>query len=276
MKLHSWVILVLSLIGMQGYCQPLCIAPITIEEGFVTFATENYFGLLEVMIESIHQFSTRPVVAFGINVDIPFSAERFPRLIKKRIDNYDGDIYAQKPRIMLESGINYGVYLEADDIANQGIDTLFEWAHQARDYPLCPVPGWDPNNQASIMKALGVTHKSMQYIHAHVIFAQSCKEFIKEWYDACVKFDRMAGNADETVLNVLLWKYGAAQALPVYDPYFEAYEGYLQDVHPPYRFPFDELYYYSFHGCKDIGKARQILADLVAHAKISNKTVWKK
>lgn len=252
------------------------IAPVSIEEGFVTFATSNYFGILEVMIESIHQFSTRPVVAFGINADIPWDTNRFPRLIKKRIDNYEGDIYAQKARIMLESGINYGVYLEADDIANQGIDILFEWAHAITWHPLCPVHGWDPNNQDNIMQLLGVKSKSMPYIHAHVLFAHSCKPFIKEWYEGCVQYDRIAGNADETILNVLLWKYGVTQAVPVYDPFFEAYEGYIRDQHPPYRFPFDELYYYSFHGCKDIARARKLLADLIEYSKVSTKTVWKK
>lgn len=268
--------LIWLLLGACVTADAVQVAPVTIAEGFVTFATSNYFGLLEVMIESIHQFSTRPVVAFGINADIPWDTNRFPRLIKKRIDNYEGDIYAQKARIILESGINFGVYLEADDIANQGIDTLFEWARAITWFPLCPVHGWDPNNQANIMKLLDVSGKSMPYVHAHVLFAHSCKAFVKEWYDACVQYDRIAGNADETILNVLLWKYGVTQAVPVYDPFFEAYEGYIKDVHPPYRFPFDQLYYYSFHGCKDIPRARKLLADLVAYSRISNKTVWKK
>lgn len=250
--------------------------PITIEEGFVTFATSNYFGLLEVMIESIHQFSTRPIVAFGINADIPWDTQRFPRLIKKRIDNYEGDIYAQKPRIMLESGIRFGVYLEADDIANQGVDSLFQWARKIKNYPLCPVHGWDPNNQSNIMKALGVDHKTMEYIHAHVLFAESCMPFLLEWYQECVRLDRYAGNADETILNVLLWKYEATEAVPVFDPFFEAYHGYIKDQHPPYRFPFNELYYYTFHGCKNIAQSREILAQLVEYSKISNKTYWKK
>src|SRR5689334_10801920 len=44
-----------------------------IPEGFVTFATSNYFAILETLVKSVHAFSTRPVVAYGINADIPWS-----------------------------------------------------------------------------------------------------------------------------------------------------------------------------------------------------------
>ena len=57
-----------------------------IKEGFVCYATENYFPILQVMLDSVKAFSNRPVVAFGVNADIPFSLEEYPFLIKKRVN----------------------------------------------------------------------------------------------------------------------------------------------------------------------------------------------
>ncbi len=87
------------------------------KEGWVVFATEDYFDLLEVAIASVHAFSTRSVLAFGVNADIPFSLEKYPRLIKKRIDVdlSQESIFFQKPRVIYASGLDYGVYIEADD-----------------------------------------------------------------------------------------------------------------------------------------------------------------
>lgn len=266
----------ISLFHAFTYAATYVETPTTIEEGFVTFATPNYFGVLEVLLESVHHFSTRPIVVFGVGCDIPWSTQRFPRMIKKRLDNCQGNIFAQKPRIMLESGLKYGVYVEADDIANQGVDKLFEWAHMVKDFPLCPIHPHDPNDQANIMQFLNVKTKSMHYIHAHVIFADSCKKFIAEWYDACVLLGQYARNADETILNVLLWKYGVTDHLLVYDPYFENYEEYTTDEHPPRGFNQDRLYYYLFHGCKDAVMARKVLKALIENASRSNLIYWER
>src|SRR5579862_5570571 len=92
-----------------------------IEQAFVTFATQDYFPLLEVLLESVHQFSTRPIIAFGINADIPFATNKFPHLIKRRIDtplSARPHIYFQKFNIILQSNVRHGIYVEADDIVN--------------------------------------------------------------------------------------------------------------------------------------------------------------
>lgn len=140
------------------FCSSRCqvTANESIEEGFVSFATPSYFGLMEVLIESIHAFSTRPIIVYGIDADIPFSNEKYPRLIKRRLYDLQSDIYAQKGRIILESGLRYGIYVEADDIVNQGVDDLFTWCRKSHAYPLCPIHPDDPNNQQNVMDLLGV------------------------------------------------------------------------------------------------------------------------
>jgi len=110
-----------------------------IEAAFVTFATANYFPLLEVLIKSVHEFSTRPIIAYGINSDIPFSVEKYPQLIKRRIDDLQYGamplIYYQKFNTILKSNIKYGVYVEADDIVNYAVDDLFEYCKTIEKYP---------------------------------------------------------------------------------------------------------------------------------------------
>ncbi len=226
-----------------------------IHEGFVTFATQNYFQLLEVMIDSVHYFSTRPIVAFGINADIPFDKDQYPRLIAKRIDVdlSHVNIFSLKPRIILESGIDYGIYIEADDIANAPIDQLFDYVHTITNFPLCPIHPHDPDNQQNIMELLNVSYKSMPYVHGHLLFAPYCKSFIREWYFTCLNFINQAANYDETILNVLLWKYGATRNLPMYDAYFESLN---ECVEKKFH---NSFLYCMFHGCKDSQMAGQML-----------------
>ena len=231
-------------------------------EGFVTFATENYFSLLEILLESIHAFSTRPIIAFGINADIPFDQEKYPRLIKKRIDvNLDTvNIFSLKPRIILESDLEYGIYIEADDIANSMIDTLFDLTHSVGTFPLCPLHPQDPDNQKNIMELLHVTTKSIPYVHAHVLFSKSCMPFIQEWYHTCLNYINQAENFDETLLNVLLWKYNANAYAPQYDPYFATYTDFLASGSTN-----NSYQHCMFHGCKDPLLARTILQALIDH-----------
>ncbi len=97
------------------------------QEGWVAYATEDYFSLLEIAIASAHTFSTRPIVAVGLNADVPFSTQKYPRLIKKRIDVSMEWVrpYIFKPLAILTAGLKRGVYIDADAILNKGCDALF-------------------------------------------------------------------------------------------------------------------------------------------------------
>lgn len=241
-------------------------------EGFVTFATSNYFDLLKVTLDSAHEFSSRPVIAYGINADIPFSTAEYPRLIKRRldVDLSKTHIFFIKVRIILESGLDYGIYIEADDILNNGVDALFDVCKTIQDYPLCPLHPKDPENQYQIMRLMGVTKKTMPYVHAHILFAHTCRAFLQEWYDACLQYGRMAANYDETILNVLLWKHGATNYVPVYDPYFESIRAWREGRLPvEHGYTQSPINYYMLHGCKDPQQAAFILELLKQYARES-------
>lgn len=245
-------------------------ATFNIEEGFVTFATANYFPLLKVLLDSHKAFSTRPIVAFGINADIPFGNEEYPLLIKKRfdVDLRNENIFWQKPKSILYSEIRYGIVVEADDVLNDGIDNLFVQTRLIKNYPLATRHPSDPDNQQNIMKLLGVTKKTMPYVHGHVLFSESCLSFIQEWLKTCIKIGRFAAGHDETILNVLLWKHGATEQLDLFDPYYEFVEQYQKGYLSPALYPeyqtLKAINFYSFHGCKDPKKAREVLNTLLA------------
>lgn len=238
-------------------------------EGFVTFATSNYFELLKVTLDSVHHFSSRPVIAYGINADIPFDTTEYPRLIKRRIDVdlSKVHIFFIKVRIILESGLDYGVYIEADDILNQGVDNLFDVCKTITDYPLCPLHPRDPQNQYGVMQRMGVTEKTMPYVHAHILFSHTCHPFLQEWFDACLAHGHSAPNFDETILNVLLWKHRATHYVPVYDPYFGCIDAWQENRVPAeHGYTQSDIKYYMLHGCKDPGQAAQLLERLKHYA----------
>ncbi len=238
-----------------------------VEEGFVTFATKNYFPLLRVLLDSVHYFSTRPIVVYGVNDDIPFSYQDYPRMIKRRldIDFKKESIFYTKPRIILESKILKGIYVEADDIIYKGVDALFEQCRLIEKYPLCPRHVSDPDNQQNIMHALGVSKKSMPYVHGHVIFSNSCMPFIREWYKTCLALhDLRPANWDETILNVLLWRYNVTKYADVFDPSYRWLDYFLAGDIPPRLYPFSNVHCYMFHGCKDPKEAHAIFERLIA------------
>ncbi|HEY2810910.1 MAG TPA: hypothetical protein VGJ00_05935 [Rhabdochlamydiaceae bacterium] len=238
-----------------------------IEEGFVTLATPNYFGILETLVESVHIFSTRPVIAYGLGADIPLSVEKYPRLIKRRLYDVEEDAFAQKSRSMIESGLRQGIWVDADLIVNQGVDTLFTLCKKISRFPLVPIHPEDPDNQRNIMQFLNVDKKTMPYVHDCVIlFTQECMPLLKEWHSYCLQYDEQAICKDETILNVLLWKYGVKDYLPICDPYFETYEQYVKNKPIGWGYQdIKEINYYMFHGRKDASRAREILRELIKY-----------
>lgn len=235
-----------------------------INEAFVTFATKNYFPLLEVTIASVHEFSTRPIVAYGINDDIPFDNIKYPRLIKRRIDDeLMGKwplIYFEKFNIILQSEVENGIYIESDDIVNYRVDDLFSLCRFIGKYPLSPIHPEDPNNQSGVMQLMGVAEKTNPYIHAHIIFSQNCIPFIKQCLDVGLTYKKQINSCwDETVLNVMLWKNNVKNWFaPIYDPYFEYISNYIEDK-PIKATGMHNVLYHMFHGCKDVTKAWEIL-----------------
>jgi len=115
------------------------------------------------------------------------------------------------------------------------------------------------------MREMNVKNKSNPYVHAHILFSDKCLPFIQECYDYCLRHGHsIEANWDETVLNVMLWKYQVSNwYLPMCDPYYSFITEYLKEQHTVYNEgKMVEVQYHLFHGCKDPNKALQILKTL--------------
>lgn len=115
----------------EKFSSPLNSTP---NEGFVTFSDNNptYLALLINLIDSVHYFSTRPIIAYGIDVDLKINMSKYPRLIKRRLNREDcgPSIYFCKIHAIIESKLEYGVHLEADSVVNWNVDLLFDVVRQ--------------------------------------------------------------------------------------------------------------------------------------------------
>jgi len=235
-------------------------------EAWVVYATENYFPLLEVTIASIHEFSTRPVIAVGVNADIPFSQEKYPRLSKLRIeaDLNERFIYYYKPVAILAADLDYGIYLDADAIVNKDCDDLFQYCYEVETHPLCPVHEQDAYVLPEAMEFFGVDSRSMHYIHTDVIiYSKACTPFLETWRSMCMDHARLGIPVwDETFLNIALWKIGATKHLFCCDPYNAYFDNYLSlnkkmFQNPPFN------HWYVFHGNKDADRGWQMFKRLI-------------
>lgn len=237
-----------------------------IHEGFVTFATKSHFELLKVLVESIHNFSTRHIIAFGLDDDVPF---KYARLINRRISVSEcgASIYFCKPYTIWKSNLTYGVYLDVDGVVNYNIDILFDIARVWKgNHTINPIHPQDPNNQDFFMQNQGVTKKSMPYVHGHVIWNYLSINFVKQWFDLCPQV--MGSNFDETALNILLWKINAKHLAAAYDPYVGFVYEYFDDKVTKEPVPYFDL---LFHGGKVANESEYILRKLIKYHETGHK-----
>jgi hypothetical protein len=270
--------LLLALLSFQ-FCKPIHQHPQCTPHAYVAFATQNYFSILKVTLDSHKEFSKQPFIVYGINADIPFSTQEYPLLIKRRmdVDLTQEHIFYVKPKVIYHANITNGVYIEADDVLNENVDTLFEICPIVKNIPFCPIHPQDPQNQQAVMQAMEVIAKTTPYVHAaHVIFTSSCLPFIQEWYQNCLAFGHLGQNYDETVLNVLLWKHKATECVGAFDPYYGSLQAYLQGRLPTEHgyTPAHHVSFHTLHGCKDAQQSAeifQVLKELSLQKRQNNK-----
>jgi hypothetical protein len=248
------------------------------KRAFVTFATPNYFPLLEVAVRSVGQFSKYPIVVYGINSDVQFS-EDYDHVILRRIDvEYSGgQIFYQKFNILIhalrDEGFDELIYVESDDIVNYNIDELFDRCERIDKFPLSPVHPDNVMNQGNLMTQLGVSQRTQPYVHAHMIVNRSCLPFLEECYNISKSLTVHAPNWDESLLNVMLWKYGLTDYYTdIYDPYFESYKTYIGegDVLSVHGYENKKISFHMIHGCKDASYALTILEKITQFNKNKN------
>lgn len=249
-------------------------------EAFVTHADARYLPITEVLVRGLERFSSRPVLVFGVNAEVEYDA---PNLIKRTIRCSPAELYSAKFRAILESGVERGVYLDADNVPNRGIDDLFAACGEVGDYPLVPRHPQELGPSVEELRAeLGVARQTMPFVQSCcLVFSRRCLPFFAD----CEKVVRdlvgrdlvgrdLAGRSpgapvlDEPIVNVLLWQRNADRQLPscnIPKRYYPRYlDGTLESDADflssyggrPYRF-------HTFHFCKDPVRSRRMLDELI-------------
>ena len=228
---------------------------------YVTFVNYNYnyIELMKSTIDSVLEFSKYKIIVYCI--DFPIDTDIFIKhenVIIRFLNNINlPNIHYYKPYIIkdsIEKGLQHGYYIESDDIITPYCDNLYYKAIELDKLPISPIHEHGtniPQHDIDIIDSNIVP--SQQYIHGHVLFKYTNINFITEWLEHCIK-RRNYKNDDETVLNILYWKYNCKKHfLPVIDPYFE-------------HFYNNKIYHdtaTTFHGCKDPILQRKLLNDLI-------------
>lgn len=172
-----------------------------------------------------------------------YDEENLPEDSLGIVDRSNIDTYltlTRKPTIILdaiENGLEEGIFLDADGIAKENIDTIFEdYLPQCENYPLVGKGLFeymmlyglgDPNSpegplEVPLMNLIGVKNRTMHYVSSNfILFTNKMKNFIIEWIglsnNKLILNENLkyAPYHDETLINVLLWKYNASKHLPL-------------------------------------------------------------
>jgi len=230
--------------------------------GYVTFVNDNkkYIDLTDILVESILEFSKYDIEIFSINYKYNHSSNRVHnRIINLDIVNYDTICYS-KLYSTFNSMFDYGVQLDADMIITKEADNLFEDCIKIKNTPLGSLHPHDPNNQQNIMEFLNVKEKTQPYVHATYLFSNSCKLFLEECYkisQELLKLKIRPSNLDETIYNVMLWKYGSVDYVDCYDPMYDVFLAHDAKEFGGYR-DMKKINYYICHGQKNYNDAKVI------------------
>lgn len=231
------------------------------KRSFITFINEKYAPIVDRLTESVHLFSKHPIIVYSYNFDY---VPKFPNVITKRLDDSqlvdpkfdkilsnedhigivdrsDYNTYytlSRKPTVVIdaiESGLEEGVFLDADGLARQNIDDLFEWMSDCTDYPLIGKglfeymmlygkgdPAVGISLEQPMMNLLGIRDRTVHYGQTNVfLFNNKCKSFFEECKRVSNNKNILKHNLfyapyhDETIMNVMLWKRRATKQLPL-------------------------------------------------------------
>lgn len=203
---------------------------------YLTCGDLYYMDIIEKLVISLSNVSSRKIMVYGINCKVPFD---YPNLIKKELiiptfSIHDKWFWKQQAciEVLKEKFDNY-VWVDGDIIANNNIDSISKYFLEIDKYPICDIHVQDEQimqiNGVSqflgehICKYFGIKRKLLKKdLHAcFFIFNDNCRWFFEEIlhtykiiYDKGLYDDLLAWN-DESLHNFMMCKYGFTKTLPL-------------------------------------------------------------
>lgn len=237
------------------------------KKGFITFINNNdrYLKLNDILLESILQFTDLEVEVNSINFNYRHSNKR---VISKKInldyENFHNICYS-KILASLNTNFDIGLQLDADMIVTPEVKNLFNDISEDEEFILGSLHPHDPHNQQNIIDFLNIKEKTQPYIHATYLFTKNSKYFLQECFNlsnVLTNKNIIPFNADETILNCMLWKYKKTKNyVTTYDPYYEFFQKSQKEIEPHYPENFI-INHYICHGIKDYFLAKNMFNQL--------------
>jgi hypothetical protein len=238
-----------------------------IDEAWVTYADGGYFGLMGVLLRSLGEFSTRPVLVYGAREN--FDARAYPNVIDAHCLNGQDHIWTLKMVTMIDAAPRARrlIFLDADSVVNHSVDALWETFAKPNarpELPIIPAGTVQTNNPVALRyeKHTGEAIKRPMGGTCLMWFTSACVPFLEAARDLKRKMDGVVPcMGDEEAVNVILSRFGATHNEPLCTPFYKWIDHYLGQMPPP-RAELNEcseIYYHVFHGCKDAAEAGQIL-----------------
>ena len=213
---------------------------------------------------------------------------------KDFIDREDKQIYKlliERPKIVHHALENYAemvAYIDTDSVATKSVDSIFDYFDVDSSYPYFTEGiyeyllvngrgGADSRDdlsgtlEAPACELLGINqqNRGMYKQTGYFVAGQNCLDWLAEWSWLCQHPSIMRNNAwyapfnEETIANVLLWKYKQYKGLPYCyinglrkNLIFTGYDNLISDW---VKIPATERQLLFFHGEKNIEKINEFI-----------------
>ena len=222
------------------------------EKAYVLYATPSYKDTVQACVDGIRAVSDIPIFVYTLNsnmhiygaTNITWKCDIVDVPQERYIDRLNKDIYKiliQRPAIVKDA-LKYAktvAYIDSDTVVTKHVDTIFDYFPKRSSYPYFVEGIYDYlfiNGRGGVEDrkdmSTSLEHPACelfgvdQYIRdryrqtGYFVAGQWCEEFLDEWmwmcnHPAILKNPQYyAPYHEETIANVLLWKWKATIGLP--------------------------------------------------------------
>ena len=222
------------------------------EKAYVLYGTESYKETIQACVDSIKTVSSVPIIVYMMNSDVDikgtvtinWKCDVGNPEQEKYINRNSSEIYKiliQRPAIVKDAlrYANVVAYVDSDSVATKYIDSIFNYFPKNNIYPYFVegIYDWMIINGRGGVESRSDMSASLEHPACELfgvdqsirdryrqtgyfVAGQWCNDFLDEWWWMC-NHPRLMRNHEyyapyheETVANVLLWKYKALDGLP--------------------------------------------------------------
>jgi hypothetical protein len=244
-----------------------------IGEAWAVSTNVGYLGVLDVLLRSLHEFSTRPIIVYGLCCDLDTAAH--PNVAEFHRVEDGAHPWTARISNMIDSvsRARRVIFLDADTVANYSIDDLWGWFEQQQqrpDMPFVSAHTVQTNNPVATVfeQLMGEKIDRPFGCTIPMLLTADCRPTLEEVLALKRHMDDVNTNmGDGEALNAVLARHGMKTNAPFCIPYWRYIDCYLGQRKCADMGEATEVYYHMFHGCKDALLADKLF-DSLKHARL--------